>query len=107
MERIISKVAVGRITPREMVQLRVALSATAPIKELCAAAEGCAILQHVGELLNPCELICQRIARELNPDAPSLINKGDIINRGVNEELDNSARHSLLWKRLPAEDTTT
>lgn len=89
MERIISKVAVGRITPREMVQLRVALSATAPIKELCAAAEGCAILQHVGELLNPCELICQRIARELNPDAPSLINKGDIINRGVNEELDN------------------
>lgn len=89
MERIISKVAVGRITPREMVQLRVALSATAPIKELCAAAEGCAILQHVGELLNPCELICQRIARELNPDAPSLTNKGDIINRGVNEELDN------------------
>lgn len=89
MERIISKVAVGRITPREMVQLRVALSATAPIKELCAAAEGCAILQHVGELLNPCELICQRIARELNPDAPSLINKGDIINRGVNKELDN------------------
>lgn len=89
MERIISKVAVGRITPREMVQLRVALSATAPIKELCAAAEGCAILQHVGELLNPCELICKRIARELNPDAPSLINKGDIINRGVNEELDN------------------
>ena len=89
MERIISKVAVGRITPREMVQLRVALSATAPIKELCSAAEGCAILRQIGELLNPCELICQRIARELNPDAPSLINKGDIINRGVNEELDN------------------
>ena len=89
MERIISKVAVGRITPREMVQLRVALSATAPIKELCTAAEGCSILRQMGELLNPCELICQRIARELNPDAPSLINKGDIINRGVNEELDN------------------
>ena len=89
MERIISKVAVGRITPREMVQLRVALSATAPIKELCTAADGCSILRQMGELLNPCELICQRIARELNPDAPSLINKGDIINRGVNEELDN------------------
>ena len=88
MERIISKVAVGRITPREMVQLRVALSATAPIKDICRNTEHTAILQQIGELLNPCAQICERIAREINPDAPTLINKGSIINRGVNEELD-------------------
>ena len=88
MERIISKVAVGRITPREMVQLRVALSATAPIKDICSNTEHTAILQQIGELLNPCAQICERIAREINPDAPTLINKGSIINRGVNEELD-------------------
>ena len=88
IERIISKVAVGRITPREMVQLRVALTAIAPIKELCAAATGTTLLQQIGELLNPCTQICERITREINPDAPTLLNKGSIINRGVNEELD-------------------
>ena len=88
MERIISKVAVGRITPREMVQLRVALSATAPIKEVCLHTEQAAILRQIGELLNPCTQICERIAREINPDAPTMLNKGSIINRGVNEELD-------------------
>lgn len=89
IERIISKVAVGRITPREMVQLRVALSAIEPIKKLCQQTKGAAILQQIGDMLNPCTHICERIAKELNPDAPSLINKGSIINRGVNEELDN------------------
>ena len=88
MERIISKVAVGRVTPREMVQLRVALAAIQPIKELCLSIESAAILRQVGELLNPCEQICQRIAREINPEAPTLLNKGSIINRGVNAELD-------------------
>ena len=88
MERIISKVAVGRITPREMVQLRVALSAIAPIKELCSSITDAPVLRQIGELLNPCALICERIAREINPDAPALLNKGSIINRGVNEELD-------------------
>ncbi len=88
IERIISKVAVGRITPREMVQLRVALTTIAPIKELCAAATGTTLLQQIGELLNPCTQICERITREINPDAPTLLNKGSIINRGVNEELD-------------------
>ncbi len=89
IERIISKVAVGRITPREMVQLRVALSAIEPIKKLCQQTKGAAILQQISDMLNPCTHICERIAKELNPDAPSLINKGSIINRGVNEELDN------------------
>ncbi len=88
VERIISKVAVGRITPREMVQLRVALTAIEPIKELCMHTQGAAILQQIGELLNPCKQICERITREINPDAPSLLNKGSIINKGVNEELD-------------------
>ncbi len=88
IERIISKVAVGRITPREMVQLRVALTAIAPIKQLCAAATDTTLLQQMGELLNPCVQICERITREINPDAPTLLNKGSIINRGVNEELD-------------------
>ena len=88
MERIISKVAVGRITPREMVQLRVALSAVAPIKELCSSITEAGALRQIGDLLNPCAQICERIAREINPDAPTLINKGSIINRGVNEELD-------------------
>ena len=88
MERIISKVAVGRITPREMVQLRVALSAIAPIKELCSTITEAPVLRQIGDLLNPCAQICERIAREINPDAPTLLNKGSIINRGVNEELD-------------------
>ena len=80
--------AVGRITPREMVQLRIALTATAPIKDWCAQASESALLRQIGELLNPCTQICERIAREINPDAPTLLNKGSIINRGVNEELD-------------------
>lgn len=88
MERIISKVAVGRITPREVVQLRVALSAIAPIKRICMKMGEVAILQQIGDLLNPCEQICERITREINPDAPVTLNKGSIINRGVNEELD-------------------
>lgn len=88
IERIISKVAVGRITPREMVQLRVALSAIAPIKELCSTITEAPMLRQIGDLLNPCVQICERIAREINPDAPTLLNKGSIINRGVNEELD-------------------
>ncbi len=88
VERIISKVAVGRITPREMVQLRVALAAIKPIKELLLTARETPILQQISDLLNPCSQICERIAREINPDAPTILNKGSIINRGINEELD-------------------
>lgn len=87
VERIISKVAVGRITPREMIQLRVALSAMEPIQHICSSAEE-PVLKRIGEQLNPCSSIRERIAREISPDAPSLINRGGIIAKGVNAELD-------------------
>ena len=87
VERIISKVAVGRITPREMIQLRVALSAMEPIQHICSSSEE-PVLRRIGEQLNPCSSIKDRIAREISPDAPSLINRGWIIARGVNAELD-------------------
>lgn len=87
VERIISKVAVGRISPREVVQLKVALGAMEPIKQLCAASEE-PVLQQIGEQLNPCTIIRDRIEREINPDAPTLVNRGGIIRKGVNGELD-------------------
>ncbi len=87
VERIISKVAVGRITPREMIQLRVALSVMEPIQHICSSSEE-PVLKRIGEQLNPCSSIRDRIAREISPDAPSLINRGGIIARGVNAELD-------------------
>ncbi|MCH5327837.1 MAG: DNA mismatch repair protein MutS [Coprobacter sp.] len=87
IERIISKVAVGRITPREMIQLRVALSAMEPIRQICSAADE-PVLNRIGEQLNPCVQIRDRIAREINPDAPALINRGGIIANGVCDELD-------------------
>ena len=87
VERIISTVAVGRITPREMIQLRVALSAMEPIQHICSSSEE-PVLRRIGEQLNPCSSIKDRIAREISPDAPSLINRGGIIARGVNAELD-------------------
>lgn len=87
VERIISKVAVGRISPREVVQLKVALGAMEPIKQLCAAS-GEPVLQQIGEQLNPCTIIRDRIEREINPDAPTLVNRGGIIRKGVNGELD-------------------
>lgn len=87
LERIISKVAVGRISPREVAQLRVSLSATEPIKQICLSAEE-PMLQYMGEQLNACALIRDRIEREINPDAPTLVNRGGIIRHGVNSELD-------------------
>ena len=87
VERIISKVAVGRITPREMIQLRVALSAMEPIQHICSSSEE-PVLRRIGEQLNPCSSIKDRIAREISPDAPSLINRGGIIARGLNAEID-------------------
>ncbi|MFB6340321.1 DNA mismatch repair protein MutS [Saccharicrinis sp. FJH62] len=88
LERIISKASVSRITPREVVQLRVALDAVIPVKEACAATnhEG---LQRLAEQLNPCDTIRERIRKEINDDPPSLIQKGNVIKSGVNEELDN------------------
>ena len=87
LERVVSKVAVGRVTPREMVQLKIALQAIKPIKTACEHANN-DVLKRVGAQINLCELIRDRIDRELHPDAPQLVNKGGVINDGVNEELD-------------------
>ena len=87
LERLISKVAVGRITPREVVQLRHALTAVEPIKILCESAQQEA-LHSIGEQLNPCSLIRDRIAREIVDDAPTAVNRGTVIKSGVDAELD-------------------
>lgn len=87
LERIISKVAVGRVSPREVVALKVALQAIEPIKEACLEADN-ASLNHIGEQLNICQSIRDRIAKEINNDPPLLINKGGVIKSGVNTELD-------------------
>ena len=87
LERIISKVAVGRVSPREVVALKVALQAVEPIKEACMDADN-ASLNHIGEQLNICRSIRDRIDKEVNNDPPLLINKGGVIKSGVNTELD-------------------
>ncbi|MDD2931769.1 MAG: DNA mismatch repair protein MutS [Fermentimonas sp.] len=87
LERIISKAAVGRITPREVVQLKVALNAIEPIKEAFTES-GNSNLKEMGERLNPCPLMRDRIEKEIVPDPPALINKGGFIRKGVNNELD-------------------
>ncbi|MBQ8866599.1 MAG: DNA mismatch repair protein MutS [Bacteroidaceae bacterium] len=91
LERIISKVAVGRVNPREMVQLRVALEAIEPIRTLCME-EGNDSLRTLGEQLNPCQTIKERIKREVKSDPPILIAKGGVIADGVNNELDELRR---------------
>jgi DNA mismatch repair protein MutS len=87
LERIISKVAVGRVSPREVVQLKVALQAIEPIKNACMEADN-ASLNYIGEQLNICKSIRDRIDKEINNDPPLLVNKGDVIKSGVNAELD-------------------
>ena len=87
LERIISKVAVGRVSPREVVALKVALQAVEPIKEACMDADN-ASLNHIGEQLNICRSIRDRIDKEVNNDPPLLINKGGVIKSDVNAELD-------------------
>lgn len=87
LERIISKVAVGRVSPREVVQLKIALQAIEPIKEACLQADN-ASLNRIGEQLNLCISIRDRISKEINNDPPLLINKGGVIQSGVNAELD-------------------
>ncbi len=87
LERLASKVAVGRISPREVVQLRTALEAIRPVKELCATS-GQATLEGYGDQLNPCDTIRERIAREIVDDAPASVQKGSVIRPGVNSELD-------------------
>ncbi len=87
LERIISKVAVGRVSPREVVQLRVALEAVKPIKTACQYSSNEA-LKRMGEQLNLCESLRERISREINDDPPQLVNKGGVIKGGVSPELD-------------------
>lgn len=97
LERIISKVAVGRVSPREVVQLKVALQAIEPIKQACLEADN-ASLNRIGERLNLCVSIRDRIAREINNDPPLLINKGGVIKDGVNADLDELCRISYSGK---------
>ncbi|MGN0257157.1 MAG: DNA mismatch repair protein MutS, partial [Bacteroides sp.] len=97
LERIISKVAVGRVTPREVVALKVALQAMEPIKEACEGAEN-AVLNHLGEQLNVCRSIRARIGHEITNDPPLLVAKGGVINEGVNEELDELRRIAYSGK---------
>ena len=87
LERIISKVSVGRVSPRDVVQLRIALQAIEPVKLACEQAED-ATLRRIGEQLNLCAEIRERIAREVKPDPPLMLNKGGVIADGVNDELD-------------------
>ena len=87
LERIVSKVAVGRVSPREVVQLKTALQAIQPIKTACLYADNAA-LKRVGEQLNLCESLRERIEREIENDPPQLVQKGGVIRSGVNEELD-------------------
>jgi len=87
LERIISKVAVGRVSPREVVQLKNALMAIQPVKTACLYAKS-DTLRRIGEQLNLCESLRDRIEKEIQPDPPQLVNKGDVIALGFNQELD-------------------
>ncbi|EOS10427.1 DNA mismatch repair protein mutS [Bacteroides uniformis dnLKV2] len=97
LERIISKVAVGRVSPREVVALKVALQAIEPIKAACMEADN-ASLNHIGEQLNICQSIRDRIEREIDNDPPLLINKGGVIKSGVSVELDELRRIAYSGK---------
>ena len=97
LERIVSKAAVGRISPREVVQLKVALQAIEPIKNACLNAEN-ESLRRIGEQLNLCVSIRDKIAREIKNDPPLLVNKGGVIADGVNEELDELRRIAYSGK---------
>ncbi len=97
LERIVSKVAVGRVSPREVVALKVALQAIEPIKEACIQADN-AGLNRIGEQLNICRSVRDRIDKEVNNDPPLLVNKGGIIKQGVNDELDELRRIAYTGK---------
>ena len=87
LERIISKVAVGRINPREVVQLKVALKAIEPIKQACADTDNIT-LQKIADQLNSCQLIADKIEKEIQPDPPTMIFRGNIVRRGIDADLD-------------------
>jgi DNA mismatch repair protein MutS len=87
LERLIAKVAVNRISPRELVQLKNALFEIKNLKEICLHSNN-NHLKKIGEQLNPCLLIAERLEKEINPNPPALVNKGDVISTGVNNDLD-------------------
>ena len=87
LERLTSKASVGRINPRELVQMRRSLESIDELKKLCASA-GDESLAFFGEQINPCKTICKRLAHELNEDPPARIDKGGVIAAGVDAELD-------------------
>jgi DNA mismatch repair protein mutS len=111
LERIASKIAVGRVTPREMVQLKWALSALKPIQEACFSADN-VLIQRMGKQLHLCEHVRDRIEKEIQNDPPQLVNKGDVIADGFNAELDdlraisrNSKDYLLKLQAKEAEQT--
>jgi DNA mismatch repair protein MutS len=87
LERLISKVAIGKVSPREIVQLKRGLNAIEPIKTACENAT-IASLKKIAEQLNSCQLISQRIEKEMNAEPPALVSKGNVIAKGVSAELD-------------------
>jgi len=97
LERIVSKAAVGRISPREVVQLKVALQAIEPIRNACLNADNDS-LRRIGEQLNLCLNIREKIAKEIKNDPPLLVNKGGVIADGVSEELDELRRIAFSGK---------
>ncbi len=97
LERLISKVAVGKVNPREVLQIQKALAAIEPIRTLCLESK-CAPLQKAGDQVNPCALIRDRIAREIKSEPSALISKGNVIAEGVSEELDELRNISFSGK---------
>jgi len=97
LERLISKVAAARISPREVVYLKQALFALEPIKQLCENSKNNA-LQKIGEQINLCQIIRDKIEKEIQEEAPVLVSKGNVINTGINKELDDLRSISLSGK---------
>jgi len=97
LERLISKVAVGKVNPRELVHIKTALFAIEDVKNLCNKAEISA-LKKIGEQLNFCKLIRERIEKEINPDTPVLVNKGNVMAEGVSAELDDLRKIAFSGK---------
>lgn len=87
LERISSKIATGRVNPREVIQLKTALAALEPIRNMCAEAD-LEVLNNIADLINPLTELREKIERTVNPNPPLLVNKGDVIRTGVSKELD-------------------
>jgi DNA mismatch repair protein MutS len=112
MERIVGKISTGRISPREMVQLSVALHCIAPIKQICENAMDNSYLRLLGEQLSLCSEMCERIQREITPDPPAVQGRPNTIARGVDAELDelrdiqaNGKEHLLRIQQREIEST--